>query len=171
MDWSNARSPSGAAIDARKRVCRGMRERSCDELSTSVGGCVMHSRRMPARPPHHAPPDVSLNQLRTSHQLQQVSSMHHPPSQVSDPSTSPTNHHQVSLSSSPAMSEPSHNGGIRSTVNEKAANAYSFAQHSLDRVVPPSSRHRAYNTASEYASARPYLFVSSIPQKSEGIQG
>lgn len=64
------------------------------------------------------------------------------------------------------MAEPSPpssggGGGIRSTVNEKAASAYSLAQHSLDHIVAPSSRQHVYSAVSEYASARPILFVSS----------
>ena len=52
---------------------------------------------------------------------------------------------------------------IKATVNDKAAGVYSYAQRSLDRVVPPSSRERAYNHTSDFASARPVLFVRLYP--------
>lgn len=58
------------------------------------------------------------------------------------------------------MSEQNHNGGVRATVGHRASGVYSFAQRSLDRVVPPSSRQRAYEGASEFAAERPILFVS-----------
>lgn len=54
-------------------------------------------------------------------------------------------------------------GGIRTTVNDKATEAYSYAQRSLDRVVAPSSRKRAYDNAAAYARARPILFVRRRP--------
>ncbi|KAL6863320.1 hypothetical protein ACO1O0_003568 [Amphichorda felina] len=63
-----------------------------------------------------------------------------------------------------AEPSPSGGGGIRSTVHEKAASAYSLAQHSLDRVMPPSSRQRAYSTTSDFASARPILFSFLVAQ-------
>merc|ERR1712000_754596 len=37
------------------------------------------------------------------------------------------------------------NGGIRAHVQDTASSAYNYASHSLDRVVPPSSRQRAYD--------------------------
>ncbi|KFH45391.1 hypothetical protein ACRE_038050 [Hapsidospora chrysogenum ATCC 11550] len=59
----------------------------------------------------------------------------------------------------------SNNGsGIRSTVNQKASTAFTMAQHSIDRVVPPSSRQRAYTTASAYAKQRPILFSFIVSQ-------
>lgn len=53
------------------------------------------------------------------------------------------------------------NGTVKDAVSTKASNAYSYAQRSLDRVVPPSSRQQAWDTGSAYASARPILFVSA----------
>lgn len=48
-------------------------------------------------------------------------------------------------------------------VNDRAAGVYSYAQRSLDRVVAPSSRRRAYDSASALASSRPILFVRPLP--------
>ena len=52
-----------------------------------------------------------------------------------------------------------HDGGIRTTVSQNANKAYSYAQRSLDRVVPPSSRQNAYDSIAHYARTRPVLFV------------
>lgn len=51
------------------------------------------------------------------------------------------------------------NGGIRAHVQDTASSAYNYASHSLDRVVPPSSRQRAYDNILAFAQARPILFV------------
>jgi hypothetical protein len=56
----------------------------------------------------------------------------------------------------------SHNGGIRTAVNERANSAYSYAQRSLDRYVDPSSRQRAYDNTSAFAHARPIIFVGLL---------
>ncbi|KAL6407898.1 hypothetical protein AUP68_08926 [Ilyonectria robusta] len=44
-------------------------------------------------------------------------------------------------------------------VGDKSSGLFSYAQSSLDRVVSPSSRQRAYDSTAEFASARPILFV------------
>ena len=51
------------------------------------------------------------------------------------------------------------NGGIRAHVQDTASSAYNYAAHSLDRVVPPSSRQRAYDKTLAFAQARPIPFV------------
>lgn len=56
------------------------------------------------------------------------------------------------------------NGTVKDAVSTKASNAYSYAQRSLDRVVPPSSRQQAWDTGSAYASARPILFSFGVAQ-------
>lgn len=55
-----------------------------------------------------------------------------------------------------------HNGSIRTNVQDKASEAYTYAQRSLDRVVPPSFRQRAYDSIIEYAQTRPILFVRRL---------
>ncbi|KAK0392045.1 hypothetical protein NLU13_1543 [Sarocladium strictum] len=62
------------------------------------------------------------------------------------------------------MSEQNHNGGVRAAVGERASGVYNLAQRSLDRVVPPSSRQRAYEGASGFAAERPILFSFIVSQ-------
>ncbi|KAF7561523.1 hypothetical protein G7046_g2629 [Stylonectria norvegica] len=50
------------------------------------------------------------------------------------------------------------NGGIASTTRETATGVLSYAQRSLNRIVPPESRQQAYDSTSAFASARPILF-------------
>ncbi|KAH6975364.1 hypothetical protein BKA56DRAFT_675401 [Ilyonectria sp. MPI-CAGE-AT-0026] len=49
-------------------------------------------------------------------------------------------------------------------VGDKASGLFSYAQSSLDRVVSPSSRQRAYDSTAEFASARPILFSFIVAQ-------
>lgn len=60
------------------------------------------------------------------------------------------------------------NGGVSTTVNEKASGVYSYAQRSLDRVVLPENRQKAYDITADFARERPVVFVSPpilhIPQ-------
>jgi len=61
---------------------------------------------------------------------------------------------------------------VKVTIGDQVAGAYSLAQRSLDRVVPPSSRRRAYDAASALASSRPMLFVRPNPTRlSESVDG
>lgn len=53
----------------------------------------------------------------------------------------------------------SESNGIRGTVTDTAAGAYSYAQRSFDRVVPPASRQQAYDQVQTFAHTRPILFV------------
>ncbi|KAH8174408.1 promethin domain-containing protein [Sarocladium implicatum] len=62
------------------------------------------------------------------------------------------------------MPQEDHNGSVRASVADRAAGVYGFAQRSLDRVVPPSSRQRAYDGASEFAAERPILFSFIVSQ-------
>ncbi|KYK57118.1 hypothetical protein DCS_04125 [Drechmeria coniospora] len=48
--------------------------------------------------------------------------------------------------------------------NGKAGAIYSLVQRSLDQVVKPSVRHRAYDSASTFASSRPILFSFAASQ-------
>merc|ERR1712000_104822 len=52
------------------------------------------------------------------------------------------------------------NGGIRAHVQDTASSAYNYASHSLDRVVPPSSRQRAYDNILAFAQAQLLLFLT-----------
>ncbi|QPG94124.1 hypothetical protein C2857_004870 [Epichloe festucae Fl1] len=56
------------------------------------------------------------------------------------------------------------NSSVTAVVEEKASDAYSRAQRSLDRLMPPSSRRRAYDDVSAFASARPVLFSFLVAQ-------
>lgn len=69
--------------------------------------------------------------------------------------------HLINACQRQANMADTHNGTVKDAVSNKASNAYSYAQRSLDRVVPPSSRQQAWDTGSAYASARPILFVSA----------
>lgn len=53
---------------------------------------------------------------------------------------------------------------VTAAVEEEASGAYSRAQRSLDRLMPPSSRRRAYHDVSAFASARPVLFSLLVAQ-------
>ncbi|EFY92026.1 hypothetical protein MAC_01974 [Metarhizium acridum CQMa 102] len=53
------------------------------------------------------------------------------------------------------------NGSISAAVKKQAIGASSHLQRYLDWAAPPSSRQRAYETISAFASARPLLFVSA----------
>ncbi|OAQ75115.1 hypothetical protein VFPBJ_09090 [Purpureocillium lilacinum] len=53
---------------------------------------------------------------------------------------------------------------VKVTIGDQVAGAYSLAQRSLDRVVPPSSRRHAYDAASALASSRPMLFSFLVVQ-------
>ncbi|PNY27417.1 Uncharacterized protein TCAP_02655 [Tolypocladium capitatum] len=59
---------------------------------------------------------------------------------------------------------PANGSTVRDAVNDGAAGVYSYAQRSLDRVVAPSSRRRAYHSASALASSRPVLFSFAASQ-------
>lgn len=48
---------------------------------------------------------------------------------------------------------------MAASVQKSAAGAVNLAHSSLDRVVPPDTRQRAYDTCVELASTRPILFV------------
>lgn len=62
------------------------------------------------------------------------------------------------------MSETGTNdSGLRAVVNERATDAYAYAQRSLDRYVDASSRQRAYDSASAMAHDRPIIFVRNHP--------
>ncbi|CAG9942350.1 unnamed protein product [Clonostachys rosea f. rosea IK726] len=58
----------------------------------------------------------------------------------------------------------SESNGIRGTVTDTAAGAYSYAQRSLDRVVPPASRQQAYDQVQTFAHTRPILFSALVAQ-------
>ncbi|GAB0138466.1 hypothetical protein EsDP_00006701 [Epichloe bromicola] len=57
-----------------------------------------------------------------------------------------------------------HDDNVTATIEEKAPGAYSRAQRSLDWLMPPSSRQRAYDDVSAFASARPILFSFLVAQ-------
>ena len=78
-----------------------------------------------------------------------------------DTSFAKTPSHHLNACQGQANMADTHNGTVKDAVSNKASNAYSYAQRSLDRVVPPSSRQQAWDTGSAYASARPILFVSA----------
>lgn len=44
--------------------------------------------------------------------------------------------------------------------HETASGFIAYARNSVDRVVSPDSRERAYKDTASFASARPFLFVS-----------
>ncbi|KAM4064384.1 promethin domain-containing protein [Hirsutella rhossiliensis] len=62
------------------------------------------------------------------------------------------------MSSSLVQDREHHNGP------DKADDVRSLAQRSLDRLVAPSSRRRAYDSASSLAAARPVLFSFALSQ-------
>ncbi|KAK7426430.1 hypothetical protein QQZ08_007025 [Neonectria magnoliae] len=53
---------------------------------------------------------------------------------------------------------------MAAVASKKASGLYSYAQRSLDRVVSPSSRQRAYDQTAEFAAARPVLFSFIVGQ-------
>lgn len=59
---------------------------------------------------------------------------------------------------------PSATDSYTDVARENASGFINYAQNSLDRVVPPSSRQRAYEQTSEFASARPILFSFIVSQ-------
>ncbi|KAH7152841.1 hypothetical protein EDB81DRAFT_789839 [Dactylonectria macrodidyma] len=50
------------------------------------------------------------------------------------------------------------------SIGEKAGGLFSYAQSSLDRVVSPSTRQRAFDTTADFASVRPVLFSFIVTQ-------
>ncbi|CAM1502755.1 Fc.00g075310.m01.CDS01 [Cosmosporella sp. VM-42] len=56
------------------------------------------------------------------------------------------------------------NGGIAAKTHEKASGVYAYAQKSLDRVIEPESRQKAYDTTVDFASARPIVFSFIVSQ-------
>ncbi|KAH7198527.1 uncharacterized protein B0J16DRAFT_40153 [Fusarium flagelliforme] len=48
--------------------------------------------------------------------------------------------------------------------DEKASGFINYARNSVDRVVPPSSRQRAYDNTMSFASSRPILFSFIVSQ-------
>ncbi|KAG8409934.1 hypothetical protein J3458_019007 [Metarhizium acridum] len=56
------------------------------------------------------------------------------------------------------------NGSISAAVKKQAIGASSHLQRYLDWAAPPSSRQRAYETISAFASARPLLFSFLVAQ-------
>lgn len=58
------------------------------------------------------------------------------------------------------MATQEQNGSASATVQQRASGAYSYAQRSIDRVIPPESRHQAYDAVAAFAADRPVLFVS-----------
>jgi hypothetical protein len=69
------------------------------------------------------------------------------------------------------MSEPTISASTASDASKTNNNrphallstAYSYAQTSLDAAIPPSTRQRAYNRLSAFASNQPILFVRPLP--------
>ncbi|KJK84397.1 hypothetical protein H634G_00761 [Metarhizium anisopliae BRIP 53293] len=61
-------------------------------------------------------------------------------------------------------SAPNNNGSISAAVQKQAIGASSYLQRCLDWAAPPSSRQRAYDTTSAFASARPVLFSFLVAQ-------
>ncbi|KID88276.1 hypothetical protein MGU_04686 [Metarhizium guizhouense ARSEF 977] len=55
-------------------------------------------------------------------------------------------------------------GSISAAVQKQAIGASSYLQRCLDWAAPPSSRQRAYETTSAFASARPVLFSFLVAQ-------
>ncbi|PHH63151.1 hypothetical protein CDD81_6202 [Ophiocordyceps australis] len=53
---------------------------------------------------------------------------------------------------------------LKNAVQDRAAGVRSMAQESFDRVVPPTSRRRAYDYSSALASQRPILFSFILSQ-------
>ncbi|KAG6029096.1 hypothetical protein E4U41_000478 [Claviceps citrina] len=56
------------------------------------------------------------------------------------------------------------NGGVAGAVQDRASGAVSYAQRFVDYMMPPSSRQRAYDNVSGFASRRPILFTFLIAQ-------
>ncbi|CAG7555855.1 unnamed protein product [Fusarium equiseti] len=48
--------------------------------------------------------------------------------------------------------------------DEKVSGFINYARNSVDRVVPPSSRQRAYDNTMSFASSRPILFSFVVSQ-------
>lgn len=48
------------------------------------------------------------------------------------------------------------------SIGTTAASVLDFAQHQVDRLMPPNSREKAYVRTKEFATARPMLFVCSV---------
>ncbi|GAO19308.1 hypothetical protein UVI_02008330 [Ustilaginoidea virens] len=57
-----------------------------------------------------------------------------------------------------------HDGNGSTPGFKRASAAYSYAQRSLDRAIPPSSRQNAYDHISAFAAARPVLFSLLVAQ-------
>jgi hypothetical protein len=49
--------------------------------------------------------------------------------------------------------------GVKSSVKDSAAGVFSFTQRQVDRVVSPDTRQKAYSNTSDFAAAKPLLFV------------
>ncbi|KAL6799495.1 hypothetical protein GGI42DRAFT_56485 [Trichoderma sp. SZMC 28013] len=64
----------------------------------------------------------------------------------------------------PTESDGDANAGTKSRPTAMLSTAYSYAQGSLNSLVPPSSRQRAYDAASTFASNQPILFSFTVFQ-------
>ncbi|KAL7782069.1 hypothetical protein V8C43DRAFT_213792 [Trichoderma afarasin] len=64
----------------------------------------------------------------------------------------------------PTQSDGDANAGTKSRPAALLSTAYSYAQGSLNSLIPPSSRQRAYDAASSFASDQPILFSFTVFQ-------
>ncbi|KAG6037079.1 hypothetical protein E4U19_001265 [Claviceps sp. Clav32 group G5] len=65
----------------------------------------------------------------------------------------------------PTALQSKHNGGgVTDVVQDKASGAVSYAQGFVDWLMPPTTRRKAYNNISGFASRRPLLFSFLLTQ-------
>ncbi|KAK4065478.1 hypothetical protein Trihar35433_7598 [Trichoderma harzianum] len=64
----------------------------------------------------------------------------------------------------PTQSDSDANTGTKSRPAAMLSTAYSYAQGSFNSLIPPPSRQRAYDAASEFASNQPILFSFTVFQ-------
>jgi len=53
--------------------------------------------------------------------------------------------------------------GMKTTMKDNAVGVFGFAQRQVDRVVSPNMRQTAYENTSNFAAAKPLLFVRPSP--------
>ncbi|KAL7955935.1 hypothetical protein V8C34DRAFT_290085 [Trichoderma compactum] len=64
----------------------------------------------------------------------------------------------------PTESDGDANTGTKGRPTALLSTAYSYAQSSLNSLIPPSTRQRAYDAASSFASTQPILFSFAVFQ-------
>lgn len=70
----------------------------------------------------------------------------------------------VSATMPTALQSKHNGGGVTDVVQDKASGAVSYAQGFVDWLMPPTTRRKAYNNISGFASRRPLLFVCFRPR-------